>query len=135
MSELKRATILGTGTMGPGMGVVLARAGIQVTLFDVKPEALERAKGMIGVVEGVLDRLEVPVRDGGGVEFSSSLEDALAGCEIVVEAIPEAALFLCQLTRHWCRLSSGCTAMVAVALPPFQIWSLKFVARLLDGEP
>jgi 3-hydroxyacyl-CoA dehydrogenase len=89
MSELKRATILGTGTMGPGMGVVLARAGIQVTLFDVKPEALERAQGMIGVVEGVLDRLDVPVRDGGSVDFSSSLEDALAGCDIVVEAIPE----------------------------------------------
>ena len=45
MSELNRATILGTGTMGPGMGAVLARAGLQVTLFDVKPEALERAAG------------------------------------------------------------------------------------------
>jgi len=28
MSELNRATILGTGTMGPGMGAVLARAGL-----------------------------------------------------------------------------------------------------------
>ena len=45
MSELNRATILGTGTMGPGMGAVLARAGLEVTLFDVKPEALERAAG------------------------------------------------------------------------------------------
>ena len=89
MSELNRATILGTGTMGPGMGVVLARAGLQVTLFDVKPEALERAQGMIGVAEGVLDRLEVPVREGGGVAFESDLEAALAGTEIVVEAIPE----------------------------------------------
>jgi 3-hydroxybutyryl-CoA dehydrogenase/5-formyl-3-hydroxy-2-methylpyridine 4-carboxylate dehydrogenase len=89
MSELKRATILGTGTMGPGMGVVLARAGLQVTLHDVKPEALERAQGMIGVVEGVLDRLEVPVHDGGGVAFEAGLEDALAGAELVIEAIPE----------------------------------------------
>ena len=46
MDELSRATILGTGTMGPGMGAVLARAGLQVTLFDVSPDALERAKGM-----------------------------------------------------------------------------------------
>ena len=41
MSELNRATIVGTGTMGPGMGAVLARAGLQVTLFDVNPEALD----------------------------------------------------------------------------------------------
>jgi 3-hydroxybutyryl-CoA dehydrogenase/5-formyl-3-hydroxy-2-methylpyridine 4-carboxylate dehydrogenase len=89
MSELNRATILGTGTMGPGMGVVLARAGLRVTLYDVKPEALERAQGMVGVVEGVLDRLDVPVRDGGGLEFESALEPALDGAEIVIEAIPE----------------------------------------------
>jgi 3-hydroxybutyryl-CoA dehydrogenase/5-formyl-3-hydroxy-2-methylpyridine 4-carboxylate dehydrogenase len=89
MSELNRATILGTGTMGPGMGVVLARAGLQVTLFDVNPEALERAQGMVGVVEGVLDRLEVPVRDGGGLRFESDLETALDGVDVVVEAIPE----------------------------------------------
>ena len=53
MSELNRATILGTGTMGPGMGAVLARAGLQVTLFDINPEALERAAGMVGIVGGV----------------------------------------------------------------------------------
>jgi len=89
MSELNRATILGTGTMGPGMGVVLARAGLQVTLYDVKPEALERAQGMVGVVEGVLDRLEVPVHAGGGLAFESRLEPALEGAEIVIEAVPE----------------------------------------------
>ncbi len=69
MSELNRATVLGTGTMGPGMGAVLARAGMQVTLFDVNPEALERARGAVGMVEGVLDRLEVPTRDGGGLAY------------------------------------------------------------------
>ena len=69
MDELNRATILGTGTMGPGMGAVLARAGLQVKLFDVSPDALERAKGMVGMVEGVLDRLEVPVRDGGSIAY------------------------------------------------------------------
>jgi 3-hydroxybutyryl-CoA dehydrogenase/5-formyl-3-hydroxy-2-methylpyridine 4-carboxylate dehydrogenase len=89
MSELNHATILGTGTMGPGMGAVLARAGMQVTLFDVNPEALERAKGMVGVVEGVLERLEVPVQDGGRLQYESEQATALEGAEIVVEAIPE----------------------------------------------
>jgi 3-hydroxyacyl-CoA dehydrogenase len=89
MSELNRATILGTGTMGPGMGTVLARAGLAVTLFDVSPEALERAQAMVGVVEGVLDRLEVPVHDGGSLSYESDQAAAVEGAEILVEAIPE----------------------------------------------
>jgi 3-hydroxybutyryl-CoA dehydrogenase/5-formyl-3-hydroxy-2-methylpyridine 4-carboxylate dehydrogenase len=89
MSELNRATILGTGTMGPGMAAVLARAGLQVTMFDVNPEALERANGMVGVVAGVLDRLEVPVRDGGELHYESDRSAAVGGAELVIEAIPE----------------------------------------------
>ena len=89
MSELNRATILGTGTMGPGMGAVLARAGLQVTLFDVNPEALERAATMVGIVEGVLERLEVPVQDGGSLSYEADQAVALKDVEIVIEAIPE----------------------------------------------
>lgn len=89
MRELNRATILGTGTMGPGMGAVLARAGLQVALFDVEPEALERAKGTVSMVEGVLDRLELPIKDGGGLVYESERSSALEGVEVVVEAIPE----------------------------------------------
>ena len=29
---LRRAAVIGTGTMGPGMGAVLARAGVAVAL-------------------------------------------------------------------------------------------------------
>jgi 3-hydroxybutyryl-CoA dehydrogenase/5-formyl-3-hydroxy-2-methylpyridine 4-carboxylate dehydrogenase len=89
MSEVSRATVLGTGTMGPGMGAVLARAGIEVKLFDVNPEALERAQGMVGMVDGVLDRLEVPTHDGGGVTYESERAAALDGADVVAEAIPE----------------------------------------------
>jgi 3-hydroxybutyryl-CoA dehydrogenase/5-formyl-3-hydroxy-2-methylpyridine 4-carboxylate dehydrogenase len=89
MSELNRATILGTGTMGPGMGAVLARAGLQVTMFDVDPEALGRTKGMVAIVEGVLERLEVPLRDGGALHYETDQASAVKDAEIVVEAIPE----------------------------------------------
>ncbi len=89
MSELTRATIVGTGTMGPGMGAVLARAGLQVTLFDVNPEALDRAKATVVLVEGVLDRLEVVHREGGGLAYDTDQASALDGSEIVIEAIPE----------------------------------------------
>ena len=60
-----------------------------MTLFDVSPEALERAQTMVGVVEGVLDRLEVPVQEGGSLAYESDQAAAVDGAEILVEAIPE----------------------------------------------
>jgi 3-hydroxybutyryl-CoA dehydrogenase/5-formyl-3-hydroxy-2-methylpyridine 4-carboxylate dehydrogenase len=89
MPTFRTAAIMGTGTMGPGMGAVLARAGYQVALYDTSPEALERAKAGYELAWGVLDRLETPVVEGGSVRYAGDLVDALAGVELVVEAIPE----------------------------------------------
>jgi 3-hydroxyacyl-CoA dehydrogenase len=89
MGELKRAAIVGTGTMGPGMGAVLARAGIQTALFDVSAEALERARTGVAMAQGALDRLDAVKADGGGITYESDLATALAGCQLVIEAAPE----------------------------------------------
>lgn len=88
MAEFKRAAILGTGTMGPGMGAVLARAGLRVALYDVRAEALEKAKGTSQLAAGVLERLEV-ADQGGELVFEADLATALQDVDIVVEAIPE----------------------------------------------
>ncbi len=89
MGELKRAAIIGTGTMGPGMGAVLARAGIQTALYDISAEALERARAGVGMAEGALERLDAVKVDGGGISYESDLATALAGCQLVIEAAPE----------------------------------------------
>lgn len=89
MAEVRRAAVIGTGTMGPGMGAVLARAGIETTLYDVSAEALERAQAGAQLAEGALDRLEAPREDGGSLRFESDLAAALDGAEFVLEAIPE----------------------------------------------
>ena len=60
MGTVNRAAIIGTGTMGPGMGAVLARSGIQTALYDISPDALERAKQQLAAgqaPETVLDQL------------------------------------------------------------------------------
>jgi 3-hydroxyacyl-CoA dehydrogenase len=89
MAELKRAAIVGTGTMGPGMGAVLARAGIQTALYDVSADALERAKTGVAMADGALERLDATRVDGGGISYESDLATALAGCQLVIEAAPE----------------------------------------------
>src|SRR4029453_741839 len=89
MTEVRRAAVIGTGTMGPGMGAVLARAGIETALYDVSAEALERAKAGAQLGEGVLERLEAPKDDGGGLRFEDDLASALEGADFVLEAVPE----------------------------------------------
>jgi 3-hydroxyacyl-CoA dehydrogenase len=89
MGQVKRAAVIGTGTMGPGMGAVLARAGIETALYDVSEEALERAKEGAALADAVLDRLETPRVDGGRLAFEDDLAAALDGAEFVLEAVPE----------------------------------------------
>jgi 3-hydroxyacyl-CoA dehydrogenase len=81
--------VIGTGTMGPGMGAVLARAGIETALYDVSAEALERAKGGAELAHGALERLDAASEEGGSLRFESDLGAALDGADFVIEAVPE----------------------------------------------
>lgn len=83
------SAVLGAGTMGPGMAAVMARAGSQVRLTDVSAEVLERAKGMTELAGKVLDRVGAPSNPGGSVTFESTLEAAVTGADMVLEAVPE----------------------------------------------
>jgi 3-hydroxyacyl-CoA dehydrogenase len=89
MTELKSAAVIGTGTMGPGMGAVLERAGLEVALYDVSEEALERAKQGVELARGVLERLGGERTEGGDIRFESDLAAALGGVDLVLEAVPE----------------------------------------------
>jgi 3-hydroxybutyryl-CoA dehydrogenase/5-formyl-3-hydroxy-2-methylpyridine 4-carboxylate dehydrogenase len=89
MSRFRNVAIMGTGTMGPGMGAVLARAGMAVRLYDTRSEAIEAARGMVDVATGVLERLETPDRGGGSVAFATDVAEALDGVDAVIEAVPE----------------------------------------------
>ena len=89
MAEVRRAAVIGTGTMGPGIGAVLARAGIATAFYDVSAEALVKAQVGVQLAEGVLDRLEAPKLEGGSVRFEADLAAALDGADVVLEAVPE----------------------------------------------
>jgi 3-hydroxyacyl-CoA dehydrogenase len=89
MSVPKVAAVIGAGTMGPGMAAVLARAGSAVRLYDISAEVLERARAGCQLAAGALDRVEAASAPGGSVVFESDLGQALAGAELVLEAVPE----------------------------------------------
>jgi 3-hydroxybutyryl-CoA dehydrogenase len=86
--------VLGAGTMGHGIAQVAALAGYDVRLTDVSEEALESAMGRVRAQldKGVeLGKVEPEVRDAalGRLRATSDAAEAVAGAEIVVEAVPE----------------------------------------------
>ncbi len=84
---VRRAAVIGTGTMGPGMAAVLARAGSDGALRRQRrgTRAREGRGRPGGLSPGRLDRAGNRVARGGSVAFSRPAE----GAELVVEAVPE----------------------------------------------
>ncbi|NUT45860.1 MAG: 3-hydroxyacyl-CoA dehydrogenase family protein [Saccharothrix sp.] len=85
--------VVGLGTMGAGIAEVLARTGVTVVAVDVDEEGLARGRGHLdhstarAVAGGKLSAAE---RDAvlGRISHATSL-DALAGVDLVIEAVPE----------------------------------------------
>jgi len=88
MHKLERIAVIGTGTMGPGIGAVLARAGFEVSLYDTSKQALDNAIDGVDRAHGILERLDTENR-GGSVGAEEDLERAVSDAELVIEAIPE----------------------------------------------
>ena len=90
---MKRAAVVGAGTMGNGIAHVFAQHGWEVALIDSAPTALDKATATI---KGNLERQvkkgtlppEAPAQILGRIGTGSKL-DAAARAEIVVEAASE----------------------------------------------
>ena len=94
IDEVRRVAILGAGTMGHGIAQVAAMAGWNVALYDVAEDLVDRGLARIrdnldkGVERGKVapaDRDTAVARLRG----TTSLEDAAAGADLIIEAIPE----------------------------------------------
>ena len=91
--ELNTVGVVGLGTMGAGLVEVFARNGLDVVAVEADAEALERGRGHLAhstgraVARGKLTEAEQE-QLLGRITFGTELE-ALAGCDLVVEAVPE----------------------------------------------
>jgi 3-hydroxybutyryl-CoA dehydrogenase len=94
MSEIERVTVVGAGTMGHGIAQVAAAAGMTVGLHDVTEELIRNG------LDAVRANLDKGVEKGkvssdqryatlGRLRAAPNLDDAAAGSDLIVEAVPE----------------------------------------------
>ncbi len=91
--EISTVGVIGVGTMGSGVVEVAARSGLQVVAREATPELVEAGRGRVeksmdrGVARGKLDEA---ARDAASaaIAWTTDLDD-LAGCQLVLEAVPE----------------------------------------------
>ncbi len=94
--DVKTVAVVGAGTMGPGMAATFARYGFKTTLFDVKPEQIEKAKGTVDFVYATLIRggfatEEEAAAGRANLTYTGDLAEAVGEADFVVETVPERA--------------------------------------------
>jgi 3-hydroxybutyryl-CoA dehydrogenase len=85
---VRPTAVIGAGTLGSRIALMLASSGGEVRLYDAKPAQLDIAKRYI---DSELPKL-VKARAGavaGRVDFAKTLEPAIAETWMIVEAVPE----------------------------------------------
>ncbi len=94
VEDVKRITVIGSGTMGLGIAQVAAMGGFDCVLYDIAEDAVARAMQRIeknlekGVSLGKVDR---GVADAALARLSTStdFESALSDADFMIEAVPE----------------------------------------------
>jgi 3-hydroxybutyryl-CoA dehydrogenase len=91
---IRRIAVLGAGTMGHGIAHAAIAAGYDTRLFDISPEALERARAAIDAIIGKGVELgKGTAADGQAMrrrlDTTSDLRAAVDNADLVIEAAPE----------------------------------------------
>ena len=102
--EFRTVGVVGLGTMGAGIAEVLARAGLEVVGVEPTAAGLDRARGHLtastgrAVARGKLTD-EQAAQVLARIRTTTALED-LAGCDLVLEAVPERMELKIELFRR-----------------------------------
>lgn len=93
MNDIKTVGVVGSGTMGTGIAIVVARAGFKVVVLDTRADALENARTQAAaflrksVERG---RLEAGQDEAIMANWTGTTDkNDLAQCDLVIEAIFE----------------------------------------------
>ena len=94
LADIKKITVLGAGTMGPGIAQTFAMAGYEVSMWTRSEETREKAKLALAAIletfagEGIIERKDIKTIMKR-VVFCSAVKEALADADYVMETIVE----------------------------------------------
>lgn len=102
--SVRKLGVLGAGMMGAGIATVAAHAGIEVVLLDRDQEAADRGRAHAAAFfdDGVKRRKTTPEKRDAALARITATPDyaALAGCDLVVEAVFEDPAVKADATRR-----------------------------------
>ena len=114
---LERVGIVGGGIMGTGIAEVCVRAGLEVTLVEVSPDAADVAGGRVGQsLDRAVRRGKLDTEDAAEARrrlTCSAQLDALADSEIVIEAVVEEREAKLDVFRRLARTVASPEAILA----------------------
>jgi len=123
----EQAVVVGAGAMGRGIAQVLAQAGVEVRLYDTRPEALGAAQSSLSkIMARLVEKGRVSQEDAdatlGRIVSIDNLKDA-ANADLVIEAIIESldakqSVFkmLADIVRPDCVLASNTSSLSLAAI-------------------
>jgi 3-hydroxybutyryl-CoA dehydrogenase len=108
VEDIKKVSVFGAGTMGPGLALVFALGGLDVTMYSRTVETLAKAQKTIRaslgtlVEHGALSEAEAETAEGR-IGKTQSLSAAAGDADLIIETIAEnkeakSALY-CELDR------------------------------------
>jgi 3-hydroxyacyl-CoA dehydrogenase len=92
--KIRKIAVIGTGTLGTQIAVHSAYHGYDVSAYDADPKSLEKVLRMIQVrIANSNRKPAIPLkeiqRQAKKIKMSSTIEEAVQGADLVIEAVPE----------------------------------------------
>ena len=92
--DIRKIAVIGLGTMGPGLVEAFAQAGCRVKGYDANPEAAAKCGKVIEAILEIMGEFNLvsPLEAEAAIaniDYADSLEEAVSGAQIVVEAVSE----------------------------------------------
>lgn len=87
---LNRAACIGGGVIGAGWIARLLLAGVDVDVFDPAPDAQRIVAEVLANAQRAAGKLlDAPLPAPGQLRFADTLEQAVAGAQLIQESVPE----------------------------------------------
>lgn len=90
MTTINKVAVLGAGVIGAGWIARFAENGIAVGLYDPAPDARSKVEAVLENAEHAFSKLTMAPRSKKGhITYADTLQEAVSGAELIVEAVPE----------------------------------------------